>query len=431
MPSERALELGRRLRQVRDVRDWSLRDVAGRADINHGYLSQLERGEIEEPGPTMLHKVASGYDLPFSLVMEWSGYIEPTGRELTPNQAIALSYLGENPSQAELEAVRAVLDAIRSRGATFSGEAVSLDVHLDAAGRQAIRAQVLALLRKADVLGTIPTPLDQVMEIAGLVAAGEIVLTEQERRDLRARIGSIVDTVLSRLKGAIHLRTSEIWVQPDLYMLKKRFVVSHEIGHDILPAHRELAYLDDATRLRPDVRLRYEREANHAAIEILAQGDALRREADDSALDVTRLSELSAKYQISMQAVSRYVVEETRRPAALAIHFRGASGNVGPVHIYCSDSFETQFEWSALRLLPREVRIAADDARQSGETRTVQVPDLSGALVELAVEAIDTPYALIAIFLPIPKKLSLRRLFLRKSGVHEEPLASTRDSQGT
>jgi hypothetical protein len=37
------------------------------------------------------------------------------------------------------------------------------------------------------------------------------------------------------------------------------------------PEHRELfAYLDDEQRLRPDVRDLYERQANQAAIELLA-----------------------------------------------------------------------------------------------------------------------------------------------------------------
>src|SRR5713226_5179982 len=98
MPAKRRLHLGPRLREIRESRDWSLRDVAARAKINHGYLSQLERGEIAEPGPSMLHKVATGYGVPFSVIMEWGGYVEPAGKGLTPNQALALSYLGENPS---------------------------------------------------------------------------------------------------------------------------------------------------------------------------------------------------------------------------------------------------------------------------------------------------------------------------------------------
>jgi transcriptional regulator with XRE-family HTH domain len=410
MPPKRRQQLGDHLREVRESHDWSLRDVAARAKINHGYLSQLERGEIAEPGPSMLHKVARGYDVPFSAVMEWSGYIDSAGKELTPNQAMALSYLGENPSEEELRAVRAVLDAIRSRGATFAGEAASLDVYLDGAERQIIRSQVLALLRRSDSLGLIPTPLDHVLEVAGLVNAGEIRLEDREKRDLRKVFGSLVDTVLNKLQGVIHLRAREIWVQPDLQVLKRRFVTAHEIGHDILPAHRELAYLDDDKRLRPEVRLAYEREANHAAIEILAQGDTLRREADDSPLTITLLSELSSKYQISMQAISRYVVEQTKRQAALTLRFRGRSGTVGPTHIYCSPSFESRFGWALSGMLTPDARKGADETRRTGDISTFQTTDLARAMVEMAVEFVSTPYALITIYTPTPKRLSVKRL---------------------
>ncbi len=174
-------------------------------------------------------------------------------------------------------------------------------------------------------------------------------------------------------------------------------------------------------RLRPEVRLTYEREANHAAIEILAQGDALRREADDSRLTITLLSELSAKYQISLQAISRYVVEQTRREAALALRFRGNTGNLGPVHVYCSPAFESRFGWSAARLLPPGARIAADEAQRTAGIKTFPATDISLALVEMSVDVVDTQYALIAIFTPTARRLSVKRLLLGASG---EALAS-------
>ena len=52
---------GDRLRQLREKSGRSLRDVATKAGLNHGYLSQLERGEIAEPAPSVLHKLAAGY----------------------------------------------------------------------------------------------------------------------------------------------------------------------------------------------------------------------------------------------------------------------------------------------------------------------------------------------------------------------------------
>ncbi len=291
--------LGERLRELREAAGWSLREVATKAGVNHGYLSQLERGEVSQPAPAMLHRLAEGYGESFVTLMRWAGYVEADDAGVTPNQARALSYLGDEVTDEELVAVKAVLEAIRVKRATLAQYAESLDGELSPEDRTEIRARVLTLLRRADAFDTIPTPLDQVMQVSQLVAAGDISLDVEEKRLLRRRFGSLVDKVLEKLQGAIHFRAREVWVRPDLFELRKRFVTAHEIGHDTLPWQKDvLAYLDDEERLRPDVRLAFERQANHAAIELLAQGDRLRKEADDSRLSWELLSNLSAEYQI-------------------------------------------------------------------------------------------------------------------------------------
>ena len=376
--------------------------------MNHGYLSQLERGDVAEPAPSMLHKVAKGYDLPFLVLMEWAGYIEENANALTPNQAMALKYLGDDVSEEELDAVRAVIDVLRSRRATFGPQSESLDGNLSPEDRKEIRANVLTLLRRADAVDVFPTPLDEVMRVSKLVAAGEISLDDAEKRQLRKRFGSLVDKVLTQLKGVVHRRSREVWVAPDLPTLRRRFVTAHEIGHDVLPWQQELAYLDDDHRLRDDVRIRYEREANQAAIELLAQGDALRREADDSPLTVSGLSGLSSKYQISLQATARRVTEETQKEAAMAIRFRGRGGGIGPYHVYCSATFQARFGW-AIAPLPPEAQKAARDARRDGEAATFFATDRAASFVELSAETVETPYAFIVLFTPLPRGNVVRR----------------------
>jgi hypothetical protein len=186
-------------------------------------------------------------------------------------------------------------------------------------------------------------------------------------------------------------------------------VTAHEIGHDALPWQRELAYLDDETRVRDDVRIQFEREANQAAIELLAQGDALRREADDSALTLDAFSRLSAKYQISLQATARRITEETRKEAAMAIRFTGRTGGVGPYHVYCSETFQTRFGW-ALAALPVSAREAAKKSGRSLEPTQFFATDLGSNLVELAVDTVETPYAFIALYTPVARARSFRRL---------------------
>lgn len=401
--------LGERLRELRESEGWSLREVATKAGVNHGYLSQLERGDVSQPGPAMLHKLADGYGESFLTLMRWAGYVEPGDSALTGNQQRALSYLGDDVSDEEVAAIKAILDVLRTRRATMTDHIQSLDGELSPEERKEIRARVVLLLRRADAWGIVPTPLDQVMEVAQLVAAGEVTLEPEERRQLRKMFGSLVDVVMDRLQGVIHFRSRELWVSPDLHALRRRFVTAHEIGHDALPWQRDsIAYLDDAERLRTDVRFTYERQANQAAIELLAQGDTLRKEADDSRFTAVLLSQLSAKYQISMQAISRRVVEDSRHDVALAIRFRGASGRLGPYHVYCSDTFNRRFGWHPD--VPVEARGASREAITGCGTATFHVPDLASTFVTMEVETINTPRAVLVLFLPARQTGTLRRL---------------------
>jgi transcriptional regulator with XRE-family HTH domain/Zn-dependent peptidase ImmA (M78 family) len=399
-------DLGVRLRQVRTEKGLSLREVAGRADVNHGYLSQLERGEVAQPAPAILHKLAAGYGEPFVVLMRWAGYIEDDQQGLSPNQARALSYLGDDVSDHELEAIRAVLDAIRARRATFT-PAASLDGELDPDDVGRIRRHVLQLLRKADADGVIPTPIDEVMAVAKLVSVGEVTLEPEERRRLRRVFGSLVDHVVDRLQGAIHFRSREVWVKPDLYPPRKRFVCSHEIGHDVLPWHRELfAYLDDCSRLRPDVRNLYERQANQAAIELLAQGDRLRREADDSLLTMRLVSELSGRFSISLQATARRIVEETKQECALALAFRGSTtGTPMQHHLYCSSSFEKRFRWKATGAATSLVQQTIRAACRSQAHESLVVLGMNGHSATLQIDSAITPRAVLVIFRSQPTKL--------------------------
>ena len=393
--------LGARLREVRTRKGLGLREVAACAKVNHGYLSQLERGEVAQPAPSILQKLAHGYDEPFVVLMRWVGYIEDG--PLSPNQARALNYMGEDLSDQELAAVKAVLDAIRARRAHFSC-LDSLDGDLPPEEIVRIRSHILALLRRADAFGQVPTPISQVMDVAQLVSAGEITLEPEERRQLRRVFGDLVDRVLSRLQGVIHFRSGEVWINPEMHPMRQRFVQAHEIGHDILPWHRELfAYLDDKSRLRPDVRNRYEREANQAAIELLAQGDQLRHEADDSALDMTLISDLASRYSISIEASARRIVEESRQECALAIAYRGSStGKLMPHHLYCSQSFERRFRWKATNCASYIVAQTLQAAERGDPLEPLIVTDVEGRAATLEADSTNTRRAVLAVFRVVP-----------------------------
>lgn len=70
-------ELGERLRAVRALRGYSLRQTAKEGGISAAYLQKLERGEVQTPSPNVLYAVASFLEVPYSELMRLAGYVVP------------------------------------------------------------------------------------------------------------------------------------------------------------------------------------------------------------------------------------------------------------------------------------------------------------------------------------------------------------------
>ena len=83
------MSLGAYLRQIRTRRQLSLRDVQQLAkdrrlgaELSSGYLSMLERGEVKEPSPRILHTLASIYEVEYIDLMRRASYLpDETGAE--------------------------------------------------------------------------------------------------------------------------------------------------------------------------------------------------------------------------------------------------------------------------------------------------------------------------------------------------------------
>ena len=69
------IELGIELRKARQERRESLEAVARPASISTTYLQKLERGEINNPSPRVLARLALVLDVPYLLLMELAGYL--------------------------------------------------------------------------------------------------------------------------------------------------------------------------------------------------------------------------------------------------------------------------------------------------------------------------------------------------------------------
>ena|SRR3989338_6756777 len=70
-------DLGLYLKELRVVKDLSLRDVekATNNAVSNAYLSQLESGKIAKPSPHILENLAKAYGVPYVDLMAVAGYI--------------------------------------------------------------------------------------------------------------------------------------------------------------------------------------------------------------------------------------------------------------------------------------------------------------------------------------------------------------------
>lgn len=115
-------DLGARLRQVRKLRGWSLRETAEQADLSPAYLQKLESGQVQGPSPHVLYSLAERLRVPYSTLMELAGYVVPSDsneRQSLPNiSPLAYALSSEDLSQDEAEALAQYLAWYRSQQTT-------------------------------------------------------------------------------------------------------------------------------------------------------------------------------------------------------------------------------------------------------------------------------------------------------------------------
>lgn len=78
-PPGRQRALGGLLGDLRAAKGLSLREVEVATDrrVSNAYLSQLEKGKIQQPSPSVLHHLAAVFAVPYEALMERAGYLIP------------------------------------------------------------------------------------------------------------------------------------------------------------------------------------------------------------------------------------------------------------------------------------------------------------------------------------------------------------------
>lgn len=100
--------LGRELSSARLAARRSLRDVAGESEISAAYLQKLERGQVEDPSPRILRRLATALRIEYRRLMELAGYDVPRGRPA--QHPLTTRFADAGLTEAEERAVAAFID---------------------------------------------------------------------------------------------------------------------------------------------------------------------------------------------------------------------------------------------------------------------------------------------------------------------------------
>ncbi|GAB7024929.1 helix-turn-helix domain-containing protein [Geotalea toluenoxydans] len=113
-----AKELGNYLANIRTAKRMTLREVedATNKDVSNAYLSQLENGRINKPSPSILHSLASVYNVPYEMLMEKAGYISSAADRIeSQKHGRVATFAGENLTPEEEDELLEYLAFLRTR----------------------------------------------------------------------------------------------------------------------------------------------------------------------------------------------------------------------------------------------------------------------------------------------------------------------------
>ncbi len=114
-------ELADALRAARAMKGLSLKAVADPAEISATYLQKLERAEVQDPSPHVLHRLSEELGLDYGEVMRLAGYVVPTARRRTAaarasSGPLSHALSSEPLTEEEAGALAEYLTFIRQRG---------------------------------------------------------------------------------------------------------------------------------------------------------------------------------------------------------------------------------------------------------------------------------------------------------------------------
>jgi len=281
-----------------------------------------------------------------------------------------------------------------------------------------IEEKARQLLRQAGVRG-FPTPVDDIVDAAGLVQPKESLLSESVIAEAPSHIRRAIRKLTGRVRAILDRKAHEVHVDPGIHNLGRiAFHKLHEVVHEIIPWQQKLAYADDDGTLSPAAHELSEREANIGASHLLFQFEYFEDLVRDYRIGMAAILDIAQTVGASAHATfRRYVRVHDGAVAGLVMDLSPCSRE--PLayrrhEVVCSESWAKEFgaTWpGVLRAKPFDFVNSAEEARTSatGAVRTYWAfPNLRNESVELHVDVYCNQYRIFVLIWK-PRREALRR----------------------
>jgi hypothetical protein len=173
-------------------------------------------------------------------------------------------------------------------------------------------------LERADVWGTIPTPVEPVLHAAGLTEPKVSLLGQlgDLARRLPKHLRRGLEAATNQVLALVDFPTNEVHVHPSIdYEPQKRWYEFHEAGHKIPEWQRDVfMYLDDRETLAEHTKKLFERQANAFAAELAFQLDRFANDTAQNTIGMVGLIAAARTYNMGIRASLRRYVQAHGAP---------------------------------------------------------------------------------------------------------------------
>jgi IrrE N-terminal-like domain len=289
----------------------------------------------------------------------------------------------------------------------------------------AIRKATERLLRKAEAIGRLPTPVQDIIAAADLVEPEHSMLSDFVLDQAPEHLRRAIRKLRFKVRAVLDRRAREVHVDPSIqHRGRLAFKKLHEVTHDILPWQRALGYADDDATLSWATKQLFERQANQGAAELLFQRDMFSDMARQYVTGMASIIELADLFGVSVHATFRRFVE-THLPAVAGVVMELSPCTAHPIayrrkEVVCSERWAQRLgssrSWPLILRSPPYSFI--DLAPRARSTRSVVpgdllLPDVNNEPVRLNVEVYCNSYMLfVLMWQPRNERLRHRRIIV-------------------